>query len=84
MLCVMSTLYFVVFMIFIARQSLPIRGNWDKDSKCEENSNFYQLLKLRCGADFEIEDWLKRKQRKYTSPDIQNEMIKVRIPKCFL
>jgi len=62
---------------FLGRQSLPFRGNWDKDSKCEENSNFYQLLKLRCGADFDLEDWFNRKQRKYTSPEIQNEIIKI-------
>ena len=52
MLCVMSTLYFVVFMIFIARQSLPFRGNWDKDSKCEENSNFLPIVETEVWCGF--------------------------------
>ena len=26
---------------YLARQSLSLRGNWMRDEKCEENSNFY-------------------------------------------
>ena len=31
----------------LARQGIPLRGNWKEDKKCEEDSNFYQLFKLR-------------------------------------
>ncbi|XP_066914540.1 zinc finger MYM-type protein 1-like [Clytia hemisphaerica] len=61
---------------FLARQSLSLRGNWNEESKSELNSNFYQLLKLRALEDPRIDEWLVRKQQKYTSPEIQNEMLK--------
>ena len=60
---------------FLTRQSLALRGNWDEEKKCEVNSNFYQLLKLRASEDPRIDEWLTRKQQKYTSPEIQNEML---------
>lgn len=55
---------------FLARQGLALRG----DGK-EEDSNFVQLLKLR-GQDHRIQDWMLQKVNKYTSPSVQNEMIK--------
>ena len=60
---------------YLARQSLPLRGNWDESSKAEENSNFQQLIKLRSQQDPEILEWLQRKSNKYTSPEIQNELL---------
>ena len=36
-----------------------------------------QLLKLRGEDDSRVLDWLKRKTEKYTSPEMQNEMINV-------
>ena len=60
---------------YLARQSLPLRGNWDESSKAEENSNFHQLIKLRSQQDPEILEWLQRKSNKYTSTEIQNEML---------
>ena len=62
---------------FLARQALPLRGNWDTDSASEINSNFYQLLKLRSEENPEISEWLSRRTEKYTSPMIQNEMLEV-------
>ena len=56
---------------FLARQGLPIRGDGD-----ESNSNYMQLLKLRGEDDARIFEWLKKKTDKYTSVDIQNEMLK--------
>ena len=57
---------------FLARQGLPLRGHDD-----ETESNFYQLPKLR-GEDYpRIESWLKKKTDKYTSSDIQNEILKL-------
>ncbi|XP_044171572.1 uncharacterized protein LOC122955905 [Acropora millepora] len=62
---------------FLARQALPLRGNWDTDSASEINSNFYQLLKLRSEENPEISEWLSRRTEKYTSPMVQNEMLEV-------
>ena len=55
---------------FLGRQGLPLRGRED-----DENSNFWQLLKLRT-KDFPIlKEWTERKSEKYTSHDIQNEIL---------
>lgn len=32
---------------YLARQALRLRGNWNLETGSEENSDFYQLLKLR-------------------------------------
>ena len=57
---------------FLARQALPIHGDGDKS-----NSNYMQLLKLPGEDDAQIFEWLKKKTDKYTSVDIQNEMLKI-------
>ncbi|CAG2184616.1 unnamed protein product [Mytilus edulis] len=58
--------------MFLARQGLPIRGaDNDKDS------NFYQLNNLRCQEDPKFKEWLQRKTDRYTSPEIQNEIISI-------
>ena len=62
---------------YLARQALPLRGNWDDDKKTEFNSNFYQLLKLRSEEDKMFAEWLTKKTNKFTSPKMQNEMIEV-------
>ena len=54
---------------------MPLRGNWNLETGSEENSNFYQLLKLRAEENSEILDWLRRKDDKYTSLVIQNEIL---------
>lgn len=64
--------------LFLARQSLPLRGDWHSDEGAENDSNFVQLLKLRCEDDPSIVEWLQRKKFKYTSPMIQNELLEVR------
>lgn len=56
---------------FLARQGLPIRGHDDN------KSNFIQLLKLHGESDSSILAWLEKKKEKYTSTDIQNEMLLV-------
>ena len=60
---------------YLVRQALPLRGNWNLETGSKENSNFYQLLKLRAEENSEILDWLSRKDDKYTSPVIQNEIL---------
>lgn len=58
---------------FLARQGLPLRGDGN-----DENSNLYQLLILRGQDDPELLRWIERKYgRKYTSHEMQNEMLKV-------
>jgi len=53
---------------FFSRQGLPFRGYGD--------ANFSQLLKL-WGDDPRILDWIKNKSDKYTSPQMQSEIIKL-------
>jgi hypothetical protein len=60
---------------FLARQGLPLRGDWIKESAAEENSNMYQLLQLRTQDNPDLSKWLMRGNNKYTSPVIQNEML---------
>lgn len=58
---------------FLARQGCAIRGSGEQ----ETDSNFHQLYKLRCEDDPGLEEWLKKKKEKYTSHEVQNELIKV-------
>ena len=59
----------------LARQSLPLRGNWDESSKAEENSNFHQLIKLRSQQEPEIWNGLNENPINTHPPEIQNEML---------
>ena len=56
---------------YLARQSLALRGR-DDDS----DGNLIQLLKLQGSEDSEILEWMQRKTNKYTSPEMQNELMK--------
>ena len=55
---------------FLARQGIALRGDGD-----ESNSNFVQLLHLRAIDQPQLNAWLERKTDKYTSPQIQNELL---------
>lgn len=55
---------------FLSRQGIALRGDGD-----EKDSNFMQLLLLRAEDDPQILPWLERKTNKYTSPEIQNELL---------
>lgn len=59
-------------MRFLARQALPLQGDGD-----ESESNYIQLFKLHGEDDVRVFDWLRKKTDKYTSADMQNEMIRV-------
>ena len=48
-----------------------LRGDGD-----ESDGNFLQLLTF-LDDDGTVNDWLKRKQNKYTSHEIQNELLKI-------
>lgn len=56
---------------FLARQGLAYRGHID------DNSNFKELLRLRCEDVPDMREWLLKKTDKYVSHDIQNEMIEL-------
>lgn len=56
---------------YIARQAMPMQGDTD------EESNFTQLLKLRGKDQPVLLKWLERKEDKYTSHEIQNEIISI-------
>jgi len=66
-------LYTIISSIrYLARQGLALHGDRD-----EEDGNFNQLVKVKAEADPGILDWLKKKSNKYTSPEIQNELVSV-------
>ena len=57
---------------FLARQGLALRGDGD-----EVDSNLHQLLVLR-GEDYSaMSKFLERQQLKYTSPEVQNELLSI-------
>ena len=57
---------------FLAREDLSLQGDGS-----EENSNFVQLLRLRADDYAFIKEMINKKTDKYTSADIQNEMLKI-------
>ena len=57
---------------YLSRQGMALRGDGN-----DEDSNFVQLLRLKGEDDPDLLEWLKRKTNKYTSHEIQNNIIKV-------
>ena len=57
---------------FHGQQAIALRGDGD-----ESSSNFQQLLRLRAEDNPKITEWLERKCDTYTSPEIQNKMLKI-------
>lgn len=55
---------------FLSRLGIPLRGDGN-----ESDSNFMQLLHLRAEDNQQLVPWLQRKSDKYTSPEIQNEIM---------
>ena len=61
---------------YLALQALPLRrGDWNTERKSEENSNFHQQLKLWAQENPKLIEWLWKDPEKYTSPEIQNELL---------
>ena len=56
---------------FLAWQGVAFRGDGD-----EANSNFVKLLQLHGMDDPRINDWVLKKTNRYTSHDIQDELLK--------
>ena len=57
---------------YLVRQGIALPGH------NEEKLNFIQLLNLRAEDDDNLKKWLLKKSKKYTSPIIQNEILKDR------
>ena len=57
---------------FLSRQGLAMRGGGD-----EADSNLKQLFRMKAEEDPNLAEWLKQKENVYTSPDIQNEILKL-------
>lgn len=69
-------------IIFLARQGLPMRGNWvspdnSEGGGLEQNSNFHQLLLLHGKDDPTVLDVMQHKMRKYMDHHIQNEFLQI-------
>ena len=56
----------------LVRQRLALLGD-----NSEDDSNFIQTLKLREKDIPQLTDWMKRKQNKFITNDIQNEIIQI-------
>ena len=61
---------------FLTRQDLPLRGHGDPETRTESESSFVQLMKLRGEDDCRIAGWLEKKTDEYTSPGMQNKILK--------
>ena len=59
---------------FLARQGLPLRGT---SLTNEVDGNFWRLLHLFCDFDAALPTWLKKKTDRYTSAELQNELLQV-------
>ena len=55
---------------FLARQGLPLRGD-------QGQGNVDQLILLRAEDDPSLLEWIRKKADKFTSPEIQNEILKI-------
>lgn len=64
---------------FLCRQDLAFRGDGD-----ESDSNFIRLIHLRSEDSASLIAWMKKKTDKYTSHDMQNEMVKTMALKILL
>ena len=56
---------------YLPRQGLPLRGHGN-----DQDSSFKQLLKCRAEDDPVFSEWLNRKNQDFTSPEIQNKILK--------
>ena len=66
---------------FLGRQGLALRGRFkeaDENNQAGEvDSNFIQLLKLRAEDNPKLLKWMEKSRDKFTSPDIQNEILSI-------
>ena len=63
-------------IMFLGRQGIPLRGA-SQERRGEVDGNFLQLLDVFSEFHPSLGEWQERKRDKYTSADIQNEMLQV-------
>ena len=66
-----SSLKIISCLRYLAHQGIPFRGHGD-----EKDPNFKQLIRFCAEDDPAFAKWLKEKSLSYTSPEIQNEILK--------
>ena len=66
-----------LLQIFIGIKFLCCQGLALKGDGTEVDGNLQQILRMKAKEDPNLAQWLKRKQNVYTSPEIQNEVIKL-------
>ena len=57
---------------YLARQGIPLRGHGS-----DEDSNFFQLLMMKSKEFPELKAWLEKKQGKFVTHDVQNEILTI-------
>ena len=57
---------------YLARQGIPLRGHGS-----DEDSNFLQLLMMKPKKFRELKAWLEKKQGKFVTHDVQNEILPI-------
>lgn len=67
-----TMLYLIIRSIkYLARQGLALRGH------SSDEGNFIQLLKFQSETDPTLQAWLAKNREKYTSGEIQNEILRL-------
>ena len=66
-----SLLKIISYLLYLTCQGLSFRRHGDK-----KDINFKQLIRFRAEDDPALPKWLKEKNLSYTSPEIQNEILK--------
>ena len=57
---------------YLAHQRIPLRGHGS-----DEDSNFLQLLMMKSKEFPELKSWLEKKQGKFVTHDVQNEILTI-------
>ena len=58
---------------------MPLRGGCKTEEISEESSNFHQLLNLWAQENPQIIEWLRKRDEKYTSQEIHNELLEAMV-----
>ena len=66
---------------YLGRQGLALRGHYksvdESRKRGEFDSNFIQLLRTRAEDNPQLLKWMEKSQDKFTSPEIQNEILSI-------
>lgn len=66
---------------YLSRQGLALRGYYkagdESGKRGEFDSNFLQLLRTRAEENPQLLKWMEKSQDKFTSPQIQNEILSI-------